>query len=76
MVERLMKEITNQEMLDEIALEYLGIDDTLAVQSLLRVINSEFKTAERKAREIYEMVTGETYTTDEAAHRWIMNFAP
>jgi len=72
-VERLMTEVTDKEMLDEIALEYLGIDDALAVQSLLRLINSE--TAERTAREIYEMVTGEPYTTDEAAQNWIRNFA-
>ena len=59
------------EALGEIASELVGMDDQLAVQTLVNVIGGESKTGRRIAKETYETVTGEEYTTFEAAEAWL-----
>ena len=71
-VELAMNVLTDEEALEDIADEYIGADEKLAVESLLRVIEgggSEQGIA--KAKETYEFVTGEEFTDRAAAEKWI-----
>ena len=71
-VELAMNVLTDEEALEEVAEEYVGADEKVAVESLLRVIEgggSEQGIA--KAKETYEFVTGEEFTDRAAAEKWI-----
>ena len=71
-VELAMGILTDEEALEEIADEYVGADEKLAVESLLRIIEgggSEEGIA--KAKETYEFVTGDEFTDRAAAEKWI-----
>ena len=71
-VELAMGILTDEEALEEIADEYIGADEKLAVESLLRIIEgggSEEGIA--KAKETYEFVTGDEFTDRAAAEKWI-----
>lgn len=71
-VERAMQVLSNEDQLDDISNEYIGVDEKLAVESLLRVIEgggSENGIA--KARETYEFVTGDEFESREAAEKWL-----
>ena len=70
-IEISMRNLADSEALEEIASELIGMDDRLAVQTLINVIDGESKTGRRIAKETYETVTGEEYTTFEAAEAWI-----
>ncbi|MBR1920589.1 MAG: hypothetical protein IJ829_01140, partial [Kiritimatiellae bacterium] len=51
---------------------YIGVDEKLAVESLVRVITgSGSKEGVAKARETYEFVTGEEWSGVEDAERWL-----
>ncbi len=70
-IEISMRNLADSEALEEIASELIGMDDQLAVQTLVNVIAGESKTGCRIAKETYETVTGEEYTTFEAAEAWL-----
>lgn len=70
-IEISMCNLNDADALEEIASELIGMDDLLAVQTLINVIDGESKTGRRIAKETYETVTGEEYTTFEAAEAWI-----
>ncbi len=71
-VEMAMFALTNEDALDDISGEYIGIDEKLAVESLLKVIEGG-GTAQgiKKAKETYEFVTGDEFTSRAAAEKWI-----
>ncbi len=71
-VEMAMSVLTNEDALEDISGEYIGADEKLAVESLLRIIEgggSEQGIA--KAKETYEFVTGDEFTSRAAAEKWI-----
>ena len=71
-VEMAMNVLTNEDALEDISGEYIGADEKLAVESLLRIIEgggSEQGIA--KAKETYEFVTGDEFTDRAAAEKWI-----
>lgn len=70
-IEISMRNLNDADALEEIASELIGMDDLLAVQALVNVIGGESKAGRRVAMETYETVTGEEYTTFEAADAWI-----
>lgn len=72
MVERAMSVLTDEDALEDMSGEYIGVDEKLAVESLLRVIESG-GSAEgiAKAKETYEFVTGEEFAGRDAAERWV-----
>lgn len=72
MVELAMQVISDEDYLESISGEYIGVDEKLAVESLLRVIEGEggAKGIE-KAKETYEFVTGDEFTDRAAAEKWI-----
>ena len=70
-IEISMRNLADSEALGEIASELIGMDDRLAVQTLVNVIEGESRTGRRIAKETYETVTGEEYTTFEAAEAWL-----
>lgn len=71
-VELAMGILTDEDALEEISGEYIGVDEKLAVESLARIITgSGSKEGVAKAMESYEFVTGEEWTGKEAAKRWI-----
>ena len=72
-VELAMGILTDEDALEEISSEYIGVDEKLAVESLSRIITSSgSKEGVAKAMESYEFVTGEAWTDKEAAKRWIV----
>ena len=71
-VELAMGVLTDEDMLEDISGEYIGIDEKLAVESLSRIIGGgRSKEGVAKAKETYEFVTGEEWTNKEDAERWI-----
>ena len=71
-VELAMQVITDEDNLESISGEYIGVDEKLAVESLLRVIESGGNDKGiAKAKETYEFVTGEEFTDRAAAEKWI-----
>ena len=72
MTELAMHVISNEDALESISGNYIGVDEKLAVESLLRVIESGGSAAGvAKAKETYEFVTGEEFTDRSAAEKWI-----
>ena len=71
-VESVIKVINDEDVLEDLASEYIGIDEKLAVESLIRVITGE-ASAEgvAKAKETYEFVTGDEWSGEKEAMRWI-----
>ena len=71
-VELAMGILTDEEALEDIADEYIGADEKVAVESLLRVIEGEgCEQGIARAKETYEFVTGEEFTDRAAAEKWI-----
>ncbi len=71
-VELAMNVLTDEEALEDIADEYVGADEKLAVESLLRIIEGGgSKEGIAKAKETYEFVTGDEFTDRAAAEKWI-----
>ena len=71
-VELALHVLNDEDALEQISGEYIGVDEKLAVESLVRVIaagGSEGGIA--KAKETYEFVTGDEWSGVEAAERWI-----
>ena len=73
-VEMAMGALSDEDALEDISGEYIGIDERLAVESLLRVIEGGGTEAGvAKAKETYEFVTGEEFTDRAAAENWIQD---
>lgn len=71
-VEMAMQALTDEDFLEEISGEYIGIDEKLAVESLLRIIEgSGTEKGIAKAKETYEFVTGEEFTNRADAEKWL-----
>ena len=68
-----MKTMIDEEALEIIADEYIGVDEKLAVESLVRIIEGGEATEKsvEKAKETYEFVTGDEYENQAAAEKWI-----
>lgn len=72
MVELAMQVLSNEDSLESISSEYIGVDEKLAIESLLRVIEGGGSAkGVAKAKETYEFVTGEEFTDRAAAEKWI-----
>ena len=64
--------LSDEDSLEEISGEYIGIDEKIAVESLLRIIEGGgSKAGVDKAKETYEFVTGEEFTDRAAAEKWL-----
>jgi len=71
-VELAMGVLRDEDILESISSEYIGVDEKLAVESLARIIAAGKSPAGvEKAKETYEFVTGDEWTGPEAAARWI-----
>lgn len=72
MVELAMHVVANEDFLESISGEYIGIDEKLAVESLLKVIEAGgCAKGIEKAKETYEFVTGDEFESRAAAEKWI-----
>ena len=70
-IETAMERVNDPDTLEDLALEYAGIDEKTAVESLLRVLSRNNAAASAQARETYETLTGTPFTTTDAAYRWL-----
>ena len=71
-VELAMNVLTDEDALEDISGEYIGVDEKLAVESLMRIIAADgSKNGVAKAKETYEFVTGDEWVSAEAAAKWI-----
>ena len=71
-VELAMGVLRDEDALEEISGEYIGVDEKLAVESLARIIDGGgSKEGVEKAKETYELVTGDEWAGAAAAARWI-----
>lgn len=67
-----MSALTDEDFLDDISGEYIGVDEKTAVESLVCVIEAgESPAGVAKAKETYEFITGEEYAGRAAAEKWI-----
>ena len=72
MTELAMHILSNEDALESISGNYIGVDEKLAVESLLRVIEGGGSAKGiAKAKETYEFVTGDEFTDRAAAEKWI-----
>lgn len=71
-VELAMGVLKDEDALESISSEYIGVDEKLAVESLARIIAaSQSPAGVEKAKETYEFVTGDEWAGAEEAARWI-----
>lgn len=71
-VESAMGILSDEDSLEELSGEYIGVDEKLAVESLVRIIEGGgSKDGIEKAKETYEFVTGDEWAGTEEAARWI-----
>jgi hypothetical protein len=71
-VELAMGALRDEDALESISGEYIGVDERLAVESLARIIcGGGSKEGVAKAKETYEFVTGDEWTDVAEAERWI-----
>lgn len=71
-VELAMGVLKDGDALEEISSEYIGVDEKMAVESLVRIIDGGGpKEGVEKAKETYEFVTGDEWTNAAEAERWI-----
>lgn len=66
-----MTQMRDADLLQEAIMGYYDLDDGIAVGSLVQLIHSGNPVAEQIAREGYEHITGDPYSSDEAAQRWV-----
>jgi len=72
MVEMAMQVISDDDALESISNEYIGVDEKMAVESLLRIIEGGgCAKGIEKAKETYEFVTGDAFVNRAAAEKWI-----
>ncbi len=66
-----MTVIEDVDSLEELVMSFNDLPDELAVRDLAALAQSENALAAKVAREHYEFVTGEPFTTAQAAEAWI-----
>lgn len=71
LVEDTMKIITDREALEDIVNEFDDCDEIAAIQALVNIIATGTPTQAEVAKEEYEFITGEEYTTFEDAEQWL-----
>jgi len=71
-VELAMWVLKDEDALEDVSNEYIGVDEKLAVESLARIIEGGGSSEGiEKAKETYEFVTGDEWTGADEAERWI-----
>ena len=72
-VESAMMVVTDENALDSMTSELTGIDEKLALQVIINVVESGKAPPEAAAaaREEYEFITGEEYTNVDDANKWM-----
>jgi len=71
-VELAMGVLHDEDALESISSEYIGVDEKLAVESLARIITAGKSAAGvEKAKETYEFVTGDEWMGVDDAARWV-----
>jgi len=70
LVENVMQVLKNEDALESLVTELNGCEDLLALRSVVNLIQCDNPAAVKVAREHYEFMTGETFTTVEAANAW------
>ena len=79
MVGAVMQVLTDEDALESMTAEFIDMDEKIALQTLIDVIEGG-KSAPQgvaAAREQYEFITGDEYTTVEAANAWLAeNYEP
>ncbi len=79
MIEAVMQVLNDKDALEFLTGELIGMDDKIAIQTLVDVIEGGKATrqATAVAREQYEFITGDEYTTIDAANQWLSeNYDP
>lgn len=72
-VESVFMTVSKPESLEYLAGELNAADEKLAVETILRIVDSGNKAGAKVAKESYEFITGEEFTTPAAARDWIRN---
>ena len=70
-LELLMPMVTDDVQLDSLAMDYHHLNSSIAVESLLNLINGSDEQVSAKAKETYSFVTGDDYVNEETARAWI-----
>lgn len=71
-IESALTTFSDPDVLEQIAAEYIGLDDRQVVESLVRLIGRNLSPVARKqALEVYESVTGDEWVSVESARAWI-----
>lgn len=70
MVENVMLVLKNEDALESLVIELNDCDDILALQSVVNLIQCDNPAAAKVARDHYEFMTGEEFTTVDAANAW------
>lgn len=69
--------LNDENALRQLAMELNTIDEKLAVDTLVQVIAGKNPAGVAAGKEAYEFVTGEEFTTPEAANKWLQeNYSP
>ena len=75
-IEMSMKAITDVDMLEDVADEFIGIDELAAVQVVVNLIEEGGASADA-AKEVYNSITGEDWSDVDAAEEWLQeNYEP
>lgn len=72
-VEEALLGVTDQDFAETLAGHFNGMDEKLAVETIIRIVGSGSKAGAKAAKESYEFITGEEFTTPAAARDWIRN---
>lgn len=76
-VEMSLKSLKNEDLLEDVANELIGMDEVAALQVLANVIEGDNIPAIEAARETYETITGEEWSGVDAAEKWLQeNYTP
>lgn len=66
-----LRAITDEDSLEQLVMNVNEMRNAVSLQILLNMISSDNPVAQKVAREHYEFVTGEEYTTPAAAQKWL-----
>lgn len=73
-VEETLKTVDDQRIIELLAAEYNGMDEKLAIESIIKVMVAGKHYAVQAAKEAYEFITGEEYTSAADARAWIEDY--
>jgi len=71
LIEGVMRVLTDKDALESLVVEFNESETFDVIQSLVNLIGSGNRASAEVAREHYEFLTGEEYTTVEAANAWV-----